>query len=86
MEGLTADDMITHPDPAFAGLSRELLALVEDQLSNNESDNDDDLYAYFVSCGLTPEQAERALAYRDMYLNTVYLRGESPIRDSIGAC
>ena len=52
---------------------------MEDQLSNNETDSDDDLYLYFVDAGLTPAQAERALAYRGMYLNTIYLRGATPI-------
>ena len=56
--------MITKPDPAFADLSHNLLELVEDQLSNNESDSDDDLYEYFVACGLSSEQAERDTAKR----------------------
>lgn len=71
--------MITQPDPILAELSKPLLALIEDQLSNNESDSNDDLYAYFVANGLTPVQAERALAYRDLYLCNLYLQGATPI-------
>jgi hypothetical protein len=34
---------------------------------------------YFISNGLTEEQARQALTYRDQYLNNIYLDGFTPI-------
>lgn len=37
------------------------------------------MLAYFISDGLTEDQARRALTYRDQYLNNIYLDGFTPI-------
>jgi hypothetical protein len=48
-------------------------------LSNNESSGDDELRDYFVGCGLSREQAERALEYRSAYRH-IYFGRATPIR------
>ena len=69
------------PDPLLSTLPETLLALVEDQLSNNESSDDEELRNYFIDCGLSREQAERALSYRSAYMR-LYLGAATPIRTS----
>ena len=67
------------PDPLLSTLPEYLLALVEDQLSNNESSGDEELRDYFIDCGLSREQADRALSYRSAYTH-IYFGGATPIR------
>ena len=66
-------------DPILAALSPSLLALVEGSLSNDEVSSDEEMLEYFISNGLTEEQARQALTYRDQYLNNIYLEGFTPI-------
>lgn len=66
-------------DPILAALSPSLLALVEGRLSNDEVSSDEEMQEYFISNGLTEEQARQALTYRDQYFNNIYLDGFTPI-------
>jgi len=66
-------------DPILAALSPSLLKLVEGSLSNDEVSSDEEMQEYFISNGLTEEQARQALTYRDRYLNNIYLEGFTPI-------
>ncbi|WP_230653872.1 hypothetical protein, partial [Pseudomonas aeruginosa] len=66
-------------DPILAALSPSLLAVVEGSLSNDEVSSDEEMQEYFISNGLTEEQARQALTYRDQYLNNIYLDGFTPI-------
>ncbi len=68
-------------DPILAALSPSLLALVEGSLSNDEVSSDEEMLEYFISNGLTEEQARQALTYRDQYLNNIYLDGFTPNAD-----
>ncbi|WP_408951471.1 hypothetical protein [Lysobacter sp. Hz 25] len=72
------------PDSLLAALPHLLLALIEDELSNNDSASDDELRHYFVACGLTIEQAERAVQYRPAYATDIYWGGATPIRTGVG--
>ena len=67
-------------DPILAALSPSLLAVVEGQLSNDEVSSDEEMLEHFISNGLTQPQAEQALTYRNLYLNNIYLDGQTPIR------
>ncbi len=67
-------------DDLLASLSPQLLRVVESTLSNDEVSDDADLVSYFVGCGLTQEQATRALSYRSSYLVNLFLEGHTPIR------
>ncbi|MEX6845942.1 hypothetical protein AB2C59_25700, partial [Pseudomonas aeruginosa] len=66
-------------DPILAALPASLLKLVEGSLSNDEVSSDEEMQEYFISNGLTEEQARQALTYRDQYLNNIYLDGFTPI-------
>ena len=66
-------------DLILAALSPSLLALVEGSLSNDEVSSDEEILEYFISSGLTEEQARQALTYRDQYLRNIYLDGFTPI-------
>lgn len=57
-----------HTDLLLADLPPDLLAFVEDQLSNNEVSDDVELHAVFVAAGLTTAQADVALGQRDIFL------------------
>jgi hypothetical protein len=70
-------------DPVLAQLSAQELDYIEDQLSNNETANDDELRSGFIANGLTPDQADRALTYRQQYLIEIYWRGTGPIYNYI---
>lgn len=67
-------------DPLLSSLAEDLLAFVEDQLSNNDVASDDELKAHFVARGLTDVQATRAIRYRSLYLQNIFLQGHTPIR------
>lgn len=69
-------------DPILSSITLRQLAIVEDQLYNNEVDDDDDLHAHFVAAGLTQEQATRALSYRDAYSQNIFMEGQTPILKS----
>ncbi|ODU72560.1 MAG: hypothetical protein ABT00_17450 [Bordetella sp. SCN 68-11] len=67
-------------DPILAALQPSLLAFVEGQLSNDEVSSDEEILGHFISNGLTQPQAERALTYRNLYLNNIYVFSQTPIR------
>ncbi|MGE4339563.1 MAG: hypothetical protein AB7E55_26890 [Pigmentiphaga sp.] len=66
-------------DPILAVLPPSLVKLVEGSLSNDEVSSDEEMLEYFISNGLTEEQARQALTYRSQYLNNIYLDGFTPI-------
>ncbi|HHG5367074.1 TPA: hypothetical protein ACPWM7_003993 [Pseudomonas aeruginosa] len=66
-------------DPILAALPPSLLKLIEGSLSNDEVSSDEEMLGYFIDNGLTEEQAQQALTYRDQYLNNIYLDGFTPI-------
>ena len=66
-------------DSILAALPPSLLKLVEGSLSNDEVSSDEEMLEYFISNGLTEEQARQALTYRDQYLANLYLDGFTPI-------
>lgn len=72
-------------DAAFSNLSYAVLWFIEDQLSNNEHADDDELKECFIQEGLSPDQADRALTYRDRYSNNIYVNGMTPIRKGSAA-
>ncbi|HHT8991552.1 TPA: hypothetical protein ACT5B2_005239 [Burkholderia cenocepacia] len=65
--------------PILAALPPSLLKLVEGSLSNDEVSSDEEMLEYFISNGITEEQARQALTYRSQYLNNIYLDGFTPI-------
>lgn len=69
----------------LSNLSHSVLWFIEDQLSNNEFSDDDELKKCFMQEGLSPEQADEALSYRDRYLNNIYVYGLTPIRHGSAA-
>lgn len=68
-------------DPILAALPGPLLSFIEDQLSNNEVSSDEELLDHFIANGLTRDQAQQALTYRQRYLINIYHIGFSPIRN-----
>jgi hypothetical protein len=66
---------------SLPSLPDDLLRMVEDQLSNDESSDDEEMIAFFVEKGLTGEQAAQALTYRQRYLINIYRNGFTPIRN-----
>lgn len=66
-------------DPILSSLTVEQLQMVEEQLSRDFSSTNIELQSQFVQCGLTPEQAEQVLIYRQLYLDNLYLGGHTPI-------
>ncbi|MGY6272929.1 hypothetical protein ACXIUT_24910 [Achromobacter denitrificans] len=66
-------------DAILASLSISMLAYVEGQLSNDEISSDEEMVDYFVTNGLTKEQARLAVTYRDRYLCNIYETGFTPI-------
>ncbi|GFE79176.1 hypothetical protein GCM10011487_11760 [Steroidobacter agaridevorans] len=66
-------------DPKLSSLTVEQLQMVEEQLSRDSSSTNIELQSQFVQCGLTPEQAEQVLIYRQLYLEHLYLDGHTPI-------
>lgn len=72
-------------ETAFSDLSNAVLWFIEDQLSNNEDADESELKACFIQEGLSPEQADQALSYRDRYLSNIYVEGLTPIRHGAAA-
>lgn len=72
-------------DAIFSNLSNAVLWFIEDQLSNNEDADDNELKACFIQEGLSLEQADQALSYRDRYLGNIYVEGLTPIRHGAAA-
>lgn len=66
-------------DSILCSVPAKLLRMLEDQLFNDEFSSDEELLAYFIDGGLSEMQARRALTYRDLYLNNLYLEGFTPI-------
>lgn len=66
-------------DPILAALPPSLLKLVEGSLYNDDVSSDEEMLEYFISNGLTEEQARQALTYRAQYLKNIYLEGFTPI-------
>jgi len=68
------------PDRELAALPWPILAFVEDHLSNDDRSSDAELAAHFVANGLTRAQAVRALRFRRVYQDALFLTHETPIR------
>lgn len=66
-------------DELLSSITPRQLALIEDQLSNNEVSSHEELHSHFLLAGLTPAQAKQALTYRDVYLREIFLEGHTPI-------
>jgi FMN phosphatase YigB (HAD superfamily) len=66
------------------GLTPNEVVWVEDVLSNDESSSDAELAKYFIRGGLTQEQADSVMCYRDDYLRNVYFKGEGPLQFNNG--
>jgi hypothetical protein len=52
----------------LVGLSPELRWLVNDSLSNDEGSSDSEVTTYWVEAGLSVDQAQAAIAYRDQVM------------------
>lgn len=64
----------------FSNLSKQTLANIEDQLSNNEVSTDEELVDLFIEeLDLTLEQAEAAIRLRDRYRIEIFLEGHGPL-------
>ena len=61
------------------GLTDGKVAWVEDVLSNDENSTDAELLTYFVSQGLSQEQAKGVLVHRQDYLINIYFTGQGPL-------
>ena len=66
-------------DPILGDITVQQLALVEDQLTNNEDSPDEELLALFIESGMTEAQGKQALTYRTRYRLNMYLSGSTPI-------
>lgn len=64
------------------GLKPEDVAWIEDVLSNDESSTDAELLAYFISNGLSSDQASSVLTDRQDYLLNTYLSGYGPLYEA----
>ena len=70
----------------FSNLSKQILANIEDQLSNNEVSTDEELVDFFIEeLDLTLDQAEAAIRLRDQYRIQIFLEGHGPLhqQDSV---
>ena len=70
----------------FSHLSKQTLANIEDQLSNNEVSTDEELVDFFIEeLDLTLDQAEAAIPLRDQYRIKIFLEGHGPLhqQDSV---
>lgn len=70
----------------FSNLSKQTLANIEDQLSNNEVSTDEELIDLFIEeLELTLDQAEAAIRLRDQYRIQIFLEGHGPLhrQDSV---
>lgn len=64
----------------FKSLTKQALANIEDQLSNNEVSTDGELIDFFIEAlELTLEQAEAAVRLRDQYRMQIFLEGHGPL-------
>jgi len=64
----------------FSNLSKQTLANLEDQLSNNEVSTDEELVDLFIEeFELTLDQAEAAIRLRDQYRMQIFLEGHGPL-------
>ncbi|MBF8791600.1 hypothetical protein IRZ70_02120 [Pseudomonas monteilii] len=69
----------------FRNLSKQTLANIEDQLSNNEVSTDEELVDLFIEAlDLTLEQAEAAISFRDRYRIEIFLEGHGPLHQEKG--
>lgn len=60
-------------------LTAEQWSWVEDVLSNDDCSTDAELLTYFVSQGLSQEQAGGVLSHRQDYLVNIYFTGQGPL-------
>lgn len=70
----------------FSNLSKQTLANIEDQLSNNEVSTDEELVDFFIEeLDLTLDQAEAAIRLRNQYRIQIFLEGHGPLhqQDSV---
>lgn len=51
-----------------AGLSEEQFELISDQLSNNDTSSDDELFAFLAEHGIPAEHCTKAISLRDKFL------------------
>lgn len=66
-------------DAILSSLTKDQLAFVEHQLTNNEVSSDNDLQTLFVEAGLTELQALRTIHYRPIYSQQIFREGSTPI-------
>ncbi|MGO1003269.1 hypothetical protein [Lysobacter sp. CA196] len=72
--------MTRQADAILAALPELLIDLIKYQLINNVIGTYEELRDYFIRCGLSRAQADRAVEYRDDYLCGVHWGRETPIR------
>ncbi|HDS1770252.1 hypothetical protein RTH46_09065 [Pseudomonas sp. zfem004] len=66
----------------FSNLSKQTLANIEDQLSNNEVSTDEELVDLFIEeLELTLDQAEAAIRLRDQYRIQIFRAGHGPLHN-----
>lgn len=67
-------------DDIFKTLSHDQMINIEISFSNDEYSTDEALIEFFTNdLGLTKEQAEHALSFRQLYLDHIFASGHSPI-------
>jgi len=67
-------------NPLFANLTPLILENIEDQLANNDTSSDEEMFDFLLEeLDLTVEQAEAAIALRPQYMGRVFLSGNSPL-------
>lgn len=67
-------------DPMFSALTEEQLRMIEDQLSNNESSTDEELFEFFIEEGIPVTATREAVSLRDDYLTRIFEEDYTPIR------
>lgn len=67
-------------NPLLHPLSASTLDNIEDQLANSDEASDEELFDFFLEeLDLSAEQAEAAIALRELYMGRTFLRGQSPL-------
>lgn len=67
-------------DDIFKTLSHDQMVNIEASLANDENSTDEELIEFFTDeLGLTKEQAEHAVSFREQYFVNIFAEGQSPI-------